>query len=40
MSKPTRCTGLLGWIFGHRFTERRGDLVWDLGHCRRCGFRP
>ena len=35
MSGRVECVGLLGWLFGHKFTSFDG--VFDYKHCRRCG---
>lgn len=35
--EPVRCVGILGRIFGHKFTHQVGDWIYQIGNCRRCG---
>ena len=35
-----RCRGVLGVLFGHRFTVRVGDVVYKTCYCGRCGYVP
>ena len=37
--KRPKCVGLMGWLFGHRFTVNSGDYSYRLGYCGRCGLR-
>jgi hypothetical protein len=31
---PTKCIGIMGWLFGHKFSK----AFWDgADHCWRCG---
>lgn len=36
-SKKSKCQGVFGWMFGHRFWYLQGEWVCDSNHCRRCG---
>jgi hypothetical protein len=33
----SRCKGLLGVLFGHKFIKDMGGYVWPSGYCYRCG---
>ena len=36
-----KCKGILGAIFGHKWTYRMGlEWVYESKHCTRCGFLP
>lgn len=40
MSTPVKCRGLLGAIFGHKWTYRLGAWEYNSRHCTRCGHIP
>ncbi len=37
MPDPTKCVGLFGRLFGHKFLKRAGDCVYRSNYCWRCG---
>jgi len=38
-SKPSKCTGLFGRIFGHRFYQSHwaAERIFYVDYCTRCG---
>ena len=37
VSAANKCIGLLGWLFGHKYTKSTLDSAYDWDHCFRCG---
>lgn len=37
---PPKCLGLAGWLLGHRFSTRVGNLDVQTHYCGRCGQLP
>ena len=41
MSAGVKCKGILGLIFGHKWTYHMGlEWVYGSDHCTRCGYLP
>lgn len=39
-SPPTKCKGLMGRIFGHKWHFSAGGYVYSQNACVRCGYIP
>lgn len=36
----SKCIGVFGKLFGHKFKKTVGDYVYSTDYCTRCGLYP